>query len=137
MALLHVGAQLVVPVELHATAALVATEERSVVLLKVTATITNASVGGIAAQLRAEEKAVVGSQYHCLRQDAQSLLCEDWVDGGGYPGHLSACCLHAAMAEVAGETLTMVAWCRGRCKDSVSGRNLAVMATGPIEGIPA
>jgi hypothetical protein len=106
MALLHMGAQLVMPVELHATAALLAEEERSVVLLKVTATITNASVGGIAAKLRAEEKTVVDCQYDCL-PPAKVLSCDGRVNGGGYPSHRSACCLHAAMAEVAGESLTV------------------------------
>jgi hypothetical protein len=106
VALLHMGAQLVVPVEPHATAALLAEEERSVVLLEVTATITNASVGGIAAKLRAEEKTVNSLHNYCLRP-AEVLSCDGRVDGGEYPCHLSACCLHAAMAEVAGESLTM------------------------------
>jgi hypothetical protein len=107
VALLHMGAQLVVPVELHAAAALVAIEEGSIVLLEVTLAITFTLVRGIAIWLGAEEAAIADFQYDCLRQDAQSLLCDDWVDVEGYPSHLSACCLHAAMAEVAGESLTM------------------------------
>lgn len=59
--------RLILPVEIHATALLFAIEEGTVVLLEVPSTITNASVGGIAANLGAEENTVVSLHDYCVQ----------------------------------------------------------------------